>query len=139
MPLSRNLGTLTSWNPLGLTRPVTGLLYLLLNQLPNGVLGFRVSLNRLQKYVETFDTNYRKVFGMHRLKRGTVIPNAFLTGLHFSQRASILIYFTYKLFVHEQKYTVAFGAKHSWLQLKSVHGMSLFHMKYLGHVFHRKI
>ena len=30
MPLSRNLGTLTSWNPLGLSRPVTGLLYLYL-------------------------------------------------------------------------------------------------------------
>ena len=29
MPLSRNLGTLTSWNPLGHSRPVTGLLYLL--------------------------------------------------------------------------------------------------------------
>ena len=28
MPLSRNLGTLTSWNPLGLSRPVTGLFYL---------------------------------------------------------------------------------------------------------------
>ena len=31
MPLSWNLGTLTSWKPLGLSRPVTGLLYLLLN------------------------------------------------------------------------------------------------------------
>ena len=30
VPLSRNLGTLTSWNPLGLSRPVTGLLYLYL-------------------------------------------------------------------------------------------------------------
>ena len=29
MPLSCNLGTLTSWNPLGRSRPVTGLLYLL--------------------------------------------------------------------------------------------------------------
>ena len=28
VPLSRNLGALTSWNPLGLSRPVTGLLYL---------------------------------------------------------------------------------------------------------------
>jgi len=28
MPLSRNLGTLTSWNLLGYSRPVTGLLYL---------------------------------------------------------------------------------------------------------------
>ena len=28
MPLSCNLGTLTSWNPLGHSRPVTGLLYL---------------------------------------------------------------------------------------------------------------
>ena len=27
MPLSRNLGTLTSWNPLGHSRPVTGLLF----------------------------------------------------------------------------------------------------------------
>ena len=30
MPLSWNLGTLTSWNPLGHSRPVTGLLYLYL-------------------------------------------------------------------------------------------------------------
>ena len=30
VPLSRNLGTLISWNPLGLARPVTGLLYLYL-------------------------------------------------------------------------------------------------------------
>jgi hypothetical protein len=30
VPLSRNLGTLTSWNPLGLSRPITGLLYLCL-------------------------------------------------------------------------------------------------------------
>jgi hypothetical protein len=29
VPLSRNLGTLTSWNPLGHSGPVTGLLYLL--------------------------------------------------------------------------------------------------------------
>jgi len=29
VPLSRNLGTLTSWNPLGHSRPVTGLLYLI--------------------------------------------------------------------------------------------------------------
>ena len=28
VPLSRNLGALTSWNPLGLSWPVTGLLYL---------------------------------------------------------------------------------------------------------------
>jgi len=28
VPLSRNLGALTSWNPLGHSRPVTGLLYL---------------------------------------------------------------------------------------------------------------
>ena len=32
VPLSRNLGTLTSWNPLGHSRPVTGLLYLYLYQ-----------------------------------------------------------------------------------------------------------
>jgi hypothetical protein len=32
VPLSCNLGTLTSWNPLGHSRPVTGLLYLLHNK-----------------------------------------------------------------------------------------------------------
>ena len=30
VPLSRNLRTLISWNPLGLSRPVMGLLYLIL-------------------------------------------------------------------------------------------------------------
>ena len=30
VPLLRNLGALTSWNPLGLSRPVMGLLYLYL-------------------------------------------------------------------------------------------------------------
>jgi len=29
VPLSRNLGALTSWNPLGLSRPVMGLIYLI--------------------------------------------------------------------------------------------------------------
>ena len=33
-PLSRNLGTLTSWNPLGPSGPVKGLLYLLLRKIP---------------------------------------------------------------------------------------------------------
>ena len=33
VPLSRNLGTLTSWNSLGHSRPVMGLLYLCLLQL----------------------------------------------------------------------------------------------------------
>ena len=31
--LSQNLGTLTSWNPLGLSRPVMGLIYLLLSNI----------------------------------------------------------------------------------------------------------
>jgi hypothetical protein len=34
VPLSWNLGTLTSWNPLGHSRPVTGLLYLLFTMPP---------------------------------------------------------------------------------------------------------
>jgi hypothetical protein len=52
--------------------------YVWINQLQNSVLIFRVSLNPLQKYFDAFGTNYIKVFGMHRLKRGTVITNAFL-------------------------------------------------------------
>ena len=34
VPLSRNLGTLTSWNPLGLSRPVMGLIYLYTDKNP---------------------------------------------------------------------------------------------------------
>ena len=34
-PLSRNLGTLTSWNPLGHYRPVMGLIYLLVIHIVN--------------------------------------------------------------------------------------------------------
>ena len=37
VPLSRNLGTLTSWNPLGLSRPVMGLLYLFIYQYFRGL------------------------------------------------------------------------------------------------------
>ena len=33
VPLSRNLGASTSWNPLGLSRPVIGLLYLYILQI----------------------------------------------------------------------------------------------------------
>jgi hypothetical protein len=57
--------------------------YVQINKLQNDVLIFRVLLKRLQKYVEAFGTNCRKVFGMHLLQRGTAIPNTFLTSLHF--------------------------------------------------------
>jgi len=40
VPLSGNLGTLTSWNPLGLSRPVMGLLYLYLYPLFSGPIHF---------------------------------------------------------------------------------------------------
>jgi hypothetical protein len=33
VPLSRYVGALTSWNPLGLSRPVMGLLYLLCSEI----------------------------------------------------------------------------------------------------------
>ena len=39
VPLSRNLGTLTSWNPQGPFGPVTGLLYLLLTMVEGGARG----------------------------------------------------------------------------------------------------
>jgi len=44
VPLSRNLGTLTFWNPLGLFRPVTGLLYLYTNYTAVGALQFNLLL-----------------------------------------------------------------------------------------------
>jgi len=37
VPLSRNLGALTFWNPLGLSRPVMGLLYLFLFHKNNNI------------------------------------------------------------------------------------------------------
>ena len=43
VPLSRNLGALTSWNPLGLSRPVMGLLYLFL--LPNNASKWQMGFN----------------------------------------------------------------------------------------------
>ena len=55
--MSCNLGTLTSWNPLGHSRPVTGLLYLflLLQYLVIGVLCYSALLeNVLVKYVGSF-------------------------------------------------------------------------------------
>ena len=55
VPLSRNLGTLTSWNPLGLSRPVMGLLYLYVSetifrvQLKHACLDFIKNVTAIQK------------------------------------------------------------------------------------------
>ena len=46
MPLSRNLGTLTSWNPLGLSRPVTEIFFFSL-QVVNRLLQYHPSTNSL--------------------------------------------------------------------------------------------
>ena len=54
VPLSRNLGTLTSWNPLGHSRPVTGLIYLYLYVLKNAVF-----ITKLVTFF--FDVNLSKV------------------------------------------------------------------------------
>jgi len=43
VPFSRNLGTLTSWNPLGHSRPVVGLIY---------SLSFSLEWNDPQKHAE---------------------------------------------------------------------------------------
>ena len=50
VPFSRNLGALTSWNPLGLSRPVMGLLYLLLLllHLPYHQQNLTISWQRIQ-------------------------------------------------------------------------------------------
>jgi len=48
VPLSRNLGTLISWNPLGRSRPVTGLLYLFIPPFP---LRVRVACYRVKLYL----------------------------------------------------------------------------------------
>jgi len=53
--LSQNLGTLTSWNPLGLSRPVTGLLYHLVkrSETKSG-LSFYTCLNGLSRSLLSF-------------------------------------------------------------------------------------
>ena len=55
MPLSWNLGTLTSWNPLGHPGPVTGLLYLLYCV---DDFGLTLAL-RMRKYVPLHYTSFR--------------------------------------------------------------------------------
>ena len=66
VPLSRNLGTLTFWNPLGHSRPVTGLLYLLiyvhllvcyLNKLQTARCNDKDYCGRSQKFQELFFCN----------------------------------------------------------------------------------
>jgi len=42
VPLSRNLVALTSWNPLGLSRPVMGQIYLFIYRLEDRGIGVRL-------------------------------------------------------------------------------------------------
>jgi hypothetical protein len=65
VPLSRNLGTLTSWNPLGHSRPVTGLLYLYIVPL------FMKSVSH-----ETISINAAKATKLKRLvRKGQTVIN----------------------------------------------------------------
>ena len=50
VPLSCNLGTLTSWNPLGLSRPVMGLLYLSFADSKAKIAAFRVTTSTVKYY-----------------------------------------------------------------------------------------
>jgi len=81
VPLSRNLGALTSWNPLGLSRPVMGLLYLLsrflvvlwyhvVNTL---ALGFKYMSDRTSVYWRTV-VNMRWRFTILQGRYTSVVP-----------------------------------------------------------------
>ena len=54
MPLSCNLGTLTSWNPLGHSRPISGLFYLAFYGL-RGVTVVVLLLSTSVKYIVTLN------------------------------------------------------------------------------------
>jgi hypothetical protein len=51
--LSRNLGTLTSWNPLGHSRPATGMLYLLLIVLLLGIIVMSVASANISVFLQS--------------------------------------------------------------------------------------
>jgi len=73
VPLSRNLGTLTSWNPLGPSRPVRRLFYLYLYQ-------FKSWLYSLKFYV-TFDGPSRQVLRQYRkLSHDHFLPSLIIQG-----------------------------------------------------------
>ena len=67
MAFSLNLGTLTSWNPLGHSRPVTGLLYILYS----GSYKFGRRLQRIwQVFIDTWKKMYNVIF------IGSIVLNA---------------------------------------------------------------
>jgi len=71
VPLSRNLGTLTSWNPLGLSRPVTGLTYLLtvdyrIRQHPNTIQFCRPIHQRVRFLLSTVSEMWTTIFPFSR-------------------------------------------------------------------------
>jgi hypothetical protein len=59
VPLSGNLGTLKSWNPLGLSRPVMGLLYLFTNMHLLGLTLIAILSNETESYNSVYYTAYK--------------------------------------------------------------------------------
>jgi len=89
VPLSRNLGTLTSWNPLGLPRPVMGLLYLffyqaltfrrLMSTTVDPYRGRTASLTSKRCILYIYSTN----IGTEYFKHGVYSPFFFLLKMQF--------------------------------------------------------
>ena len=81
MPLSRNLGTLTSWNPLGHSRPVTGLLiYMQTN------LNFTYSFKRLIRHdYSSILSSYRAVNTVRLGYKNQSVNVVQVNNLFFSQ------------------------------------------------------
>ena len=79
MPLARNLGTLTSWNPLGLSRPVMGLLYLCIALFPTRCLYIFVSFTIFMSFRSSFILSFSVSYF---LKRAVLLKNKKPTRCH---------------------------------------------------------
>ena len=76
MPLSRNLGNLTSWNPLGHSRPVTGLVYLAFVDLdyePYKMHGTYINIMHPWFYIGFIDVQYLHEDDLDRSKHVGVV------------------------------------------------------------------
>ena len=99
MPLSQNLGALTSRNPLGLSRPVTGLLYLYLYRC-GGIAGHPCRLEsyydlqqRLPKhlFISSFPAKIFYTFPLAPVRA------AHIAQLIITERCALLGYYSAKL------------------------------------------
>jgi hypothetical protein len=88
--LSRNLGTLNSWNPLGPSGPVTGLLYLLLQT--NPLTYFENSRKKLDRWTSSDMQSQQGLHFFHLLPKVFLLINeTLMLILHLTSTNTVII------------------------------------------------